>query len=90
MVSYIHKVKNGTDVYFIANSSNNPAEFNATLRGTFRWIDIWNPITGETERVDQNADVVTVDKEKGTTTVRMSLKSIECKMIVGEKLSDAE
>ena len=90
MVSYIHKVKNGTDVYFIANSSNSSAEFNATLRGTFRWIDIWNPITGETERVDQNADVVSVDKEKGTTTVRMSLKSIECKMILGEKLPVAE
>ena len=85
MVSYIHKVKNGLDVYFFANSSNTPAEFTATLRGTFNWLEIWNPITGETTRVDQNADVASVDEEKGTTTVRMSLKSIECAMIVGEK-----
>ena len=85
MVSYIHKVKNGTEVYFIANSSNKPAEFNATLRGTFKWIDLWNPMTGETTRVDQNLEIVSVDQEKGTTTVRMSLKSIECAMIVGEK-----
>lgn len=86
MVSYIHKVKNGNDVYFLANSSNRAADFNATLRGTFRWLDVWNPITGETKRVDQDADVVSVDQEKGTTTVRLSLKSIECVMIVGEKL----
>ena len=86
MVSYIHKVKNGTEVYFIANSSNKPAEFNATLRGTFKWIDLWNPMTGETTRVDQNPEIVSVDQEKGTTTVRMSLKPIECAMIMGEKL----
>ncbi|MGI6402403.1 MAG: glycosyl hydrolase [Thermoguttaceae bacterium] len=86
MLSYIHKVKNGTDVYFIANSSNRPAELTATLRGTFRWLDIWNPITGETTRVDQNPEITTIDAEKGTTTVRMSLKSIECAMILGERV----
>ena len=86
MLSYIHKVKNGVEVYYIANSSNSAAEFTATLRGTFKWIDLWNPITGETVRVDQNADVVSVDEAKGTTTVRMSLKAIDCGIIMGEKL----
>ena len=85
MVSYIHKVKNGNDVYFFANSSNSPAEFTATLRGTFSRLELWNPITGATTRLDPDSDLVTVDGEKGTTTVRMSLASIECAFIVGEK-----
>ena len=85
MFQYIHKVKNGIDVYLFANSSNRPAEFTATLRGTFRWVDVWDPFTGETKRVDQT-DQVAVDAEKGTTTVKLSLKPIESVFVLGEKI----
>lgn len=84
MLQYIHKVKNGFEVYLFANSSNSPSEFTATLRGTFRWVDVWDPFTGETTRVDQT-DQVTVDAEKGTTTVKLSLKPIESVFVLGVK-----
>lgn len=83
MVQYIHKVKNGVDVYYFANSSNSDAKFTATLRGSFKWIDLWNPRTGETTRVDQT-DVVSAS-EDGTTTVTLDLPSIESVFVVGEK-----
>ncbi len=83
MFQYMHKVKNGLDVYFFANSSNNPADFVATLRGTFKTLEFWNPINGEITTIDSS--LIKVDEEKGTTSVRMSLKSIECLYVVGEK-----
>ena len=84
MVQYLHKVKNGTEVYYFANSSNSAAEFTATLRGTFRWIDLWDPHTGETTRVDQNADIVTVDEASGTTNVKLKLDAIRCIFVLGK------
>lgn len=84
MFQYIHKVKNGIDVYLFANSSNDPVEFTATLRGKFRWVDLWNPHTGETTRID-GSDAVAFDQEKGVTTVRLALKSIESAFILGVK-----
>lgn len=81
MVQYLHKVKNGLDVYYFANSSNADAEFTATLRGAFDSLEIWNPTTGETKAIEPTR----VDSEKGTTTVALTLKSIESVFIVGER-----
>lgn len=79
MFQYMHKVKNGLDVYFFANSSNNDAEFTAALRGTFKTLEIWDPIDGEIKSIEPEK------VENGVTTVKLALKSIECVYIVGEK-----
>ena len=47
MCQYVHKVKWGRDVYYLANSSNETAAFTAKLRGSFKTLEIWNPHTGE-------------------------------------------
>ncbi len=83
MFQYIHKVKNGNDVYYFANSSNSPADYTATLRGEFNVLEFWNPITGETSPVAP--DLITVDSEKKTTSIKMSLKPIESMFVVGVK-----
>ncbi len=84
MFQYLHKVKNGLDVYYFANSSNNDAQFVATLRGKFKTLETWDPISGET----QTLDVQSVDEEKGTTSVQLTLKSIESVFVVGEKIDE--
>ena len=76
MFQYVHKVKNGMDVYYFANSSNSPAKFVATLRGTFGTLETWNPVTGEIKPL--NASV-----ENGKTTVDLELNPIESIFVVG-------
>ncbi|MBQ4202097.1 MAG: hypothetical protein II655_00175, partial [Thermoguttaceae bacterium] len=83
MFQYIHKVKNGMDVYLFANSSNRDAEFTATLRGTFKSLELWDPITGETAPVAP--EKIAVDEANGTTAVKLALKSIQSVFVVGER-----
>lgn len=83
MLQYLHKVKNGLDVYYFANSSNSAASFDAALRGEFESLERWDPTTGETAPLPESA--MKFDAESGTTTVRVDLKSIECVFFVGKK-----
>ncbi|MBQ9799043.1 MAG: hypothetical protein IJO40_03795, partial [Thermoguttaceae bacterium] len=83
MLQYLHKVKNGLDVYYFANSSNSSASFDATLRGEFETLERWNPTTGETTPLA--ASELKFDEATGTTTLRVDLKSIECIFFVGKK-----
>ena len=45
-LTYIHKVKDGRDIYFFANSSPKSVATTVVLRGEKR-LKIWNPHTGE-------------------------------------------
>lgn len=45
--SYIHKVKEGMDIYYFANSSNENIETEVLLRGKHK-LDSWNPHDGST------------------------------------------
>ena len=49
-LTYIHKVKNGRDIYFFANSSEKQFDTKVILRGK-KGMNIWNPHTGTTEEV---------------------------------------
>lgn len=44
--SYIHKVKDGKDIYFFANSSDEPIQTSVLLKGKQR-LEQWDPHTGE-------------------------------------------
>ena len=43
--SYIHKIKEGKDIFFFANSSDEPIETNVLLRGKLK-LENWDPHTG--------------------------------------------
>jgi hypothetical protein len=45
-VTYLHKVKGGRDVYFFANTTEQPVDVRVTLRGD-KHLAVWNPHTGE-------------------------------------------
>lgn len=80
MFQYMHKVKNGLDAYYFANSSNAPAKFSAGLRGEFDALETWDPLTGEIKLIES-----TFDSERGVTTVKLELEPIESVYVVGVK-----
>lgn len=81
MVQYIHKVKDGKDFYLIANSSDTPVELNVTLRGTFRSLSLWDPMTGEMKEIPAEK----IQPGDGFVTIQgFKLDKIQCHFIVGE------
>lgn len=68
MVSYLHKVKDGRHVYYIANSTDSAIDAKLLLRGELK-LQQWNPNDGAIHSVE--ATVVRDDK---TTFTRVPLK----------------
>jgi hypothetical protein len=50
-LTYIHKFKDNHDIYFFANSTDNPVDTKVVLRGK-KSLAIWNPHTGEKEKAE--------------------------------------
>jgi len=51
MFSYIHKQKDGRDIFFFANSTNAPVDTWVTLKGKLK-LEEWNPYTGKIKKQD--------------------------------------
>ncbi len=57
--SYLHKVKDGKDIYFFANSSDQSIETDVLVRGKLK-LKRWNPHTGNIEKLE---NVTYVEKD---------------------------
>ena len=79
-LTYIHKVKDGRDIYFFANSSPKAVDTKVTLRGGHA-LTIWNPHTGKQERAE-----VTSGQAAGqaVTTSHLMLPSVSSLFFVGD------
>jgi hypothetical protein len=53
-LTYIHKVKNGQDIYFFVNSTDKPVDTKVVLRGQ-KALRIWNPHTGDSQPAELTA-----------------------------------
>ena len=71
-LTYIHKVKGGRDIYFFANSTDEPVDAEVVLRGK-KNLALWNPHTGERSKTQ-----ITVSESGGqsVTTVRLVLPAL--------------
>ena len=79
-LTYLHKVKDGRDIYFFANSSDKPIDTKVALRGD-KNLEIWNPHTGE----KQNAEVAKSDAGgQPVTTVHLVLPPVTAAFFVQE------
>ena len=67
-LTYIHKIRDGRDIYFFANSTAKDLDTKVVLRGR-KALKVWNPHTGA---AGEPAETVYGD---GTTTVRVVLPS---------------
>jgi hypothetical protein len=76
-LTYIHKVKDGRDIYFFANSTANPVDTKVVVRGEKK-LTIWNPHTGEQEK----AEFATDDKAPGTTAIHLRLPPISSRFFI--------
>lgn len=78
--TYIHKIKDKRDIYFFANSTDNPVDANVVLRGR-KNLAFWNPHTGEKSKAQ-----ITVSETAGqpVTTVRLTLPAITSMFFIGE------
>lgn len=67
--NYIHKIKDGRDIFLFTNSSDETIETTAVLQGKHR-LQIWNPHTGE---VDKNVPAEIIE-ENGQVFTKVALK----------------
>jgi hypothetical protein len=51
-LTYIHKVKDGREIYYFANSSDKPVDTKVALRGNVN-VQIWDPMNGKIRPVEQ-------------------------------------
>jgi hypothetical protein len=82
-LTYIHKVKDGRDIYFFANSSEKSVDTKVVLRGN-KDLTIWNPHTGQREQAQ-----LTHAETGGepTTTLRLVLSPVSSLCYVQESAS---
>jgi hypothetical protein len=73
-------VKDGKDIYFFANSTDNPVDTQVVLRGEKK-LSMWNPHTGERSTVEAK---VSNDRGESVTTVQLKLDPIKSVFYVSE------
>ena len=80
-LTYLHKVKDGRDIYFFANSSDDPVDTKVVLRGD-KNLAVWNPHTGGRE----NAETTKSELDgQPVTTVHLVLPPVRATFFVQEK-----
>jgi hypothetical protein len=78
MLSYVHKVKDGRNIYFFANSTDENLEMNISLRGNLT-LQSWNPKDGHIADVES---IPAVDCGVPCTRVRLKLGPVQSTFLV--------
>lgn len=76
----LHKVKQGRDIYFFANSTDAAVDAKVTLRGA-KSLRIWNPHTGESQPAECAS--AAADGQQ-VTTIRLVLPPVSSLFYVGQ------
>jgi hypothetical protein len=79
-LTYLHKVKNGQDIYFFANSTDKPVDTKVVLRGK-KALRIWNPHTGDSQTAELTAGEA---NGQPVTTVHLVLPAVSALFYVEE------
>lgn len=80
LFSYIHKVRDGKDIYFFANSSDQVIETDVLLRGQLK-LEEWDPHTGKVSNISK----VSYLRENGQnySRCRLQLKPVSSTLWIG-------
>ena len=73
-VTYIHKVKDGKDIYFFANSRDAAVDCKVVLRGK-KNVALWDPQTGERRQ----AEIAQSEQNGHAMTTAPGSRSIRCR-----------
>jgi alpha-L-rhamnosidase len=77
-IGFVHRNLSLGDIYFVANTTNQPVETKATVRVSGMAAEWWNPFTGETRQAD------TV-QSGNNTTLSLKLAPYESRILVFSK-----
>jgi len=77
-LTYIHKVKDGRDIYFFANSSPQDIDTKVVLRGK-KTLRIWNPHTGAQQDAESTPGEV---NGQPVTNIHLVLPSVTSQFFV--------
>lgn len=80
-LAYIHKVKDGRQVIFVANSSDEPVNTEMSIRGAFA-LELWDPFTGKTMPAKDSSVASTGSGER--TTAPLSIGPGSSVFVIGE------
>lgn len=76
MFSYMHKIKDGKDIYLFANSSDDTIDTNVLLRGKHK-LESWNPYKGS---IDNQIKTSYIEKN-GVTYTKFHLQLLPVKSV---------
>jgi hypothetical protein len=79
-LTYLHKIKNGQDIYFFVNSTDKPVDTKVVLRGR-KALRIWNPHTGDSQPAELTAGEA---NGQPATTVHLVLPAVTSLFYVQE------
>ena len=80
MLSYLHKVKDGVDLYYFANSSDDRVDTWVRLRGRHT-LQLWDPHTGAMNPTEWSHER---QKKEDITRVRLTLDPVRSVFLVGQ------
>ena len=78
-LTYIHKVLDGHDLFFFANTSDTDIDTTVELRGEYDDLWIWDPHTGTREKA---STTLTGEGTDAVTQVQLSLDGVESVFLV--------
>ncbi len=87
MLSYLHKVKDGRHIYYVANSTDDPVKTLITIRSQ-RTLERWNPHDGSSEPAETDARM---ENGQPVTRVQLDLGAVQSVFLVetADPTSDA-
>ena len=80
-LTYLHKVKDGRDIYFFANSSRRTVNTTAVVRGTHD-LEIWNPHDGTVREAELRH---TRKNQQDATEIRLALPPVTSEFYIGKR-----
>jgi hypothetical protein len=83
-IRYIHKVIDGQDVFYFANTGSGSVDLPVTLRGNFK-LQSWDPHTGNIRDLESENNINNKNRIK-QTYVTLSLKPYRSTFLVGRNI----
>ena len=81
-ITYTHKVRGGKDIYFFANTTNSPLESTATVRGTKKNLEYWDPQDGS--KAAASAEYKEARNGEQTTSFKLSIPALSGLFVIAE------
>ncbi len=83
-VNYLHKQKDGREIYYFINSTDNPVSTTLTLRGEVKSPETWNPHSGKMEKI-RSVKYEKAPDGSPVTVLPLELKPVESLFIVAKQ-----